>query len=364
MSIETTRLRLDTVQALRGIAATLVVLFHAAAIWREMSGVDAYPGPWDRGWAGVDLFFVISGFIMVWISADRPTGAQRSAAFLRDRAVRVFPLWWLYCAVMALYFLVSYGQPAAPGAQTPGGAVGHLLLSMALWPMGQLPVLGVGWTLTFELGFYALFAVFLLAPKRLWAVFFAVWTALIVWAWPSGNNGLPESWIGVWLDPICLQFVLGAAAAWIVRRVELGRGAAWICTLIGGGAFLALLVGGAGIEAFWSHAVRTVWFGPAGALLVIGVVSLERRGALSMPAWLRTLGDASYTLYLAHFIGLLVVARLCGAVGLFDAPSPWAMAGFMALGTAGSLVGSVFAWRWIERPLLRLTQRKRTTAKG
>jgi len=99
--------RLDNIQALRGIAAVLVVFYHIALFLREGAwpGVSGYPtGIWDQGWVGVDLFFVISGFIMVWTTRDIQRGVGTAANFLWRRALRIYPLWWICAAVMAVYF--------------------------------------------------------------------------------------------------------------------------------------------------------------------------------------------------------------------------------------------------------------------
>ncbi|MGB6230274.1 MAG: acyltransferase, partial [Litorimonas sp.] len=218
MSVESPPVRLDTVQALRGVAALLVVLFHAASIWREGTGGAGLAGPWDGGWAGVDLFFVISGFVMVWVTADRAGGARPAGRFLFDRATRIYPLWWVFCSLMGLYFLLTYGQPASPATLADGSPLSVFACSLALWPLGDQPVLGVGWTLTFEIAFYALFAVLMLLRSRWRLPLIGLWGGvllyLLVTTPPTAR--LPDSWAGVLLSPLCLEFVLGAGvAAWI-----------------------------------------------------------------------------------------------------------------------------------------------------
>jgi len=95
MSVESppTIKRLDHIQALRGIAALMVVVSHLLIIERKYS-VDQILGEWAVfGMAGVDLFFVISGFIMVYVMWDRPRGVKASAEFLWGRASRIYPLY-------------------------------------------------------------------------------------------------------------------------------------------------------------------------------------------------------------------------------------------------------------------------------
>lgn len=349
--------QLQSVQALRGVAATFVVIFHAVEIWRKMTGFDLFPGPWDRGWSGVDLFFVISGFIMVWICTEPSSPLRKPGRFLYDRLTRIYPLWWIYCAVMASYFFLSYGQPSAPGSEMPGGPTGHFLQSMLLWPTGQLPVLGVGWTLTFELAFYAVFALFLLLPQRFWIALLAVWAIAIGLSWPEEVTArLPNSWLGVLLNPLCLQFIQGGAVAWFMRSWSVKAGFGWMFLLAGIFLFGALLIAGNQIADLTTHGVRALLFGPAGMLIVAGLVTLEGQNKIQIPSVMKAVGDSSYTLYLAHFIGLLAYARICEFFGLFDVPNAVAMGLFVLIGIGASLIGSHLAYRLIERPLLKLSR--------
>lgn len=361
MSVEPAPIRLESVQALRGVAALLVVAVHATGIWRDIGGGAGLAGPWDRGWAGVDLFFVISGFIMVWIATDRPRGAGTAARCLRDRALRIYPLWWLYCGVMAAYFLLSYGIPAAPGAAGTEQPVRHFLASMLLWPTDVLPVLGVGWTLTFELGFYAVFAVllWLLPPRlRLWGVW--AWGAVIValWVFPPPGAGWSRGWSGVLLGPLSLQFVMGAAVAASLRRWRPSAAGGWAALLLGGGVFAAVVVFGARVEDLAAPGTRTLSLGAAAAGIVAGLVALEQTGRLRVARPMRALGDMSYTLYLGHFIGLLVLARLGFGLGVLPREGAASFVGFALIGTALSVAGAWVAYLMLERPLVRAVRRR------
>ena len=350
--------RLRSLQALRGIAALLVVIFHAAAIWREISGMTGFPGFWDRGWVGVDLFFVISGFVMVWVAGDRAPGIRSTGRFLFDRATRIYPLWWIFCGLMALYFVVSYGQPAAPDRGSADGAWGVFAASMTLWPQGEMPLLPIGWTLTFELAFYALFAVLLLLPPyfRGWAIgAWGVFLLLIGLNQPFQDFS-PRSWIGIVTHPLCLEFVFGALIAYLVKTVPIsdvfGR---W---LVAAGLVLtsSLLVSGFGYGEDGLVLMRIPVAGTLSAVILLGLIIWERSGGLVIPQVLQALGDASYTLYLSHFLVLLTIKRLLAPTELFTEASLPSLLGFMTLSTLASVVAALLLYRWVEKPLLTLSR--------
>ena len=357
MSVETPPARaqrLHTIQALRGAAALLVVLFHAAAIWREHAGApDARLGPWDQGYAGVDLFFVISGFVMVWVAGYRAPGGRQALRFAFDRVTRIYPLWWIACAAMAAYFLVSYGQPASPAMAGPDAAWGYLGASLALWPQPGLPVLQVGWTLVFELAFYAVFALLLLLPVRARPVALQLWGGVVVARLVLGPAApaMPGSWPGVLGHPLVLEFLFGAAAAYLVGRWQ-DEGWSKFLAIAGALAFGVMMVVGLDVADPDFPAARVLAFGVPAAILLAGLVKAED-GGLRVPGALRALGDQSYALYLTHFIALLALKRVLAVPGWLDGPGAASLAGFMLLGTALSLAAGWAAHHALERPLLR-----------
>ncbi|GLQ19571.1 acyltransferase family protein [Algimonas porphyrae] len=347
-----------SIQALRGVAALLVVLFHSAEIWRDMSGGAGLDGLWDRGWAGVDLFFVISGFVMVWVAGERASGLRSAGRFLFDRATRVYPLWWVFCALMGLYFWVTYGQPATPVIYDAQTAWGQFFASMALWPTEVQPVLTVGWTLTFELAFYAVFALLLLLPSRFRMGAILIWGLglALIWLLRPDSPALPDSWLGVVMSPLCLEFVFGALVAWLVQRFSIPRSVGLTLFYLGAMGFLGLMIAGETVGGLPDIDSRVATFGLAAAVLLCGVVTVERNGGIVVLPALRAIGDASYTLYLSHLLVILALKRVCEAAGILTAPSLSGMAVFMALATSASLIAALILYRLLEKPLLTLSR--------
>jgi len=360
MSIPPTPLpaRLQSLQALRAIAALLVVVFHSALIWRELSGSTGFGGPWDQGWAGVDLFFVISGFVMVWVAGDRAAGIQSALRFWFDRATRVYPLWWVFCSLMALYFLLVYGQPASPVTQTAESAWGMFARSMLLWPQGEMPVLVVGWTLIFELAFYGLFGLLLLVPAKWRPVGLALWGAILIYRWnfTPAESSLAYSWHMTLADQLCMEFLIGAAVAYSLKISRLPPVAAVGFCCVGVIAFLSSMAFAGGFDGEEVNRNRVLAFGLPSGLILLGVIGWELSGKGRFAKGLLRIGDASYTLYLSHFLVLLVLKRVFTSLGLFTGGSSFSMAGFVLVGLTASIIASLILYRLIERPLLRLAR--------
>lgn len=347
--------RLEGLQALRAVAALMVVIFHAASVWREKTGAAGFFGPWDMGWAGVDLFFVLSGFVMVWVTQNRSTVGPRAAlGFFWKRLTRIFPTWWVFCACMGLYFWLAYGQAAPPPEE---GASARFWLSMALWPQEFLPVLTVGWTLTFEMIFYAFFALLVLFPNRVRLPILIIWGVVILWSWRT--NGAPplwpDSWSGILLSPMCLEFIFGAIVAKVVlwsyppRPIALGA-------LVGGVVIAFLMTQNETVmsqSGGLAEYIRVWMFGLPAALIILGTARLEVDEPFKLPKILVGLGDASYALYLLHLPLLLSVARSLEWLGGLP-PTGLSFAVFMIAGTALCAIASLYVHRYLEQPLLRL----------
>ncbi len=293
---------LGNIQALRGIAAVAVVLAH-------LGGPDGFESRWLAGgydWlafthgpgqAGVDLFFVISGLIMVVTTQHRVPGPASAREFLRRRVVRIYPIYWVATLPVLALFLVSPGAVNSSAENPP-----DVLASLLLLPQSGLPLLMVGWTLTFEMYFYLVFALVLLLPRAGRLPALAAWGVLTL-ALAAAFAGSGNPWLGTIGAPIVLEFLFGAAVGALVVRKKFV--APLLCTTAG-------LVGTAtalGLGDFPGTWYRALPVGLCLAVTVYGVVGLEGRWRLTAPAWLQKLGDASYSLYLWHVLVLSAVGR-------------------------------------------------------
>ncbi len=327
-------------QALRAFACLMVVAFHAL----ETAG-PANALRWPNGSGGVDLFFVISGFVM-FTSSRRLVGRPRGwRVFLLRRLERVVPLYWLLTAGKTAITL------AAPGlAPTTRLSAWNLVASLLFIPARDAaglvrPVLPVGWTLNYEMLFYAVFAVALALRRKPLAVLLPVLVPLGLagfWRapdWPallSLANGLVlELCAGV-----ALAQVLGGF--WQPNRAE-------AAAMLAGGCAMLLLVPSEGPWRFLA------WGVPA-LLVVTGTVGLEPVLGPRLPGLALALGDASYAIYLSHVFIIPVLAHGVARAGLPHASL--LPASLVICPVAGLLLH-----RYVDAPIqARLRQRARSPA--
>lgn len=337
--------RLLSIQALRGVAAFAVVLYHAS---RHVD--QAFTAPdlirlFRSGHAGVDLFFIISGFIIAFVH-HRDVGAPgRVTDYLVRRLTRVFPLYWIALALtVAMDLAGGHMAPTLPS----------LLWNALMLPTVEEPILGIAWTLQFELVFYAAFAA-LICSRTAGLVVILSWLMWIVVA----NSGLVDPGgiaVPLW-GFYSVEFFLGMVVAQALRstRVPMPR----VLAAAGGVLFLAAMtLESVDILPGYGVAARLAYGGAAG-LLVLGLTAAEQAGQLTTPKWLEVLGEASYSIYLFHFVFVGTAWQFLLKSGADRHVS--AIIAFLFLAGA-ALVGGLVTARFVERPLLRMMRTKPTPA--
>jgi peptidoglycan/LPS O-acetylase OafA/YrhL len=288
--------KIHALQAARAVAAWLVIADHAILETTHNAPADpATHAAWTVGSTGVYAFFVLSGFIMVYISWDEFGRPGAAARFLTRRLVRIVPLYWIATLCALAYHRVS----ATHGAHAGWAELG---LSLAFIPYAGdgnswTPILPQGWTLSYEMVFYAIFAASLHLSRRVALPLVGITLAAFVGL--GLGSGLPQGSLTVLASPIVLWFVLGMCL-----------GAAW------------------------------------------------RFNALREPRWLgRTaqylepFGDASYSTYLSHGIVLTLILRTFAIGG--SGPGIWIVPISLVVATLVGLSVHVL----VERPLLRTIDR-------
>ncbi len=327
----------EGIQALRFIAALLVVCTHATLHLSERL-LPGYP-LWNPGASGVDVFFVISGFVMVASSRDlieRPDGAT---VFLTRRLIRIVPLYWAATSLKVL-LIVSMPQVATNAVLDPLHLVSSYLFIPARNAAGEVfPVLGVGWTLNYEMFFYLVFALALawrMDPLRFVTVLF-VGAALLA---PLRDTDWPA--LTVFLDPILLEFVAGMliATGILSWRWRLPLPAACVLAVVG---LLGLVWPWEGVDPI----ERIVFWGIPAMLVVAGVAFAEPALKHRVPRVLLSLGDSSYALYLFHPMISPIVPTLLAKAGLPLAAV--SIGGSVALSVALTAI----VYRIAERPVTR-----------
>ena len=329
------RATLLNIQALRALAAFMVVCVHLEAL-AIMAGGS--PHAMDAGNAGVDLFFVISGFIMVFTTGRKPQGP---AGFFAARLRRIAPLYW---SVTLAVFLVARFAPGL--VQNTPSDLGRLASSLLFLPQARpdgtlRPVVFVGWTLNFEMAFYVLFALGLLAPRRWLGVVGTVLALAAAVAW--GQVAKPSDPIlGFYTTPMVLEFGLGMLLGLVWPKLRAPSWAVW--PLIGAGlAAFALILAA---PALWPGSDRFLAFGLPAAVIVAACLMLERQGRAVRWRWVKALGAASYAIYLSHFFVTQAV-MLAAHKAHLHGPLAALGAGLVAL--AGVAVAGLMLHRSLEQ---------------
>ena len=354
--------QLKSIQALRALAAVAVMVSHLYGVENKHTGGTPILSEMALvGVSGVDLFFVISGFIMVWIAGDADPGVRNAGKFMFARIMRIYPIWWLFAAAMSAYLFITYVVPwdAEGVAQMVISVCQHLLNSTLLIPHKALPVLQVGWTLIHEVYFYAMFAALLLLPQVYRVPALVVWAVIIVASISAQLTGFyADSLIALLLFPMTLEFLLGAAAAWLLKGTD---GAfRWLALVIGLVWLAFAMVSVDFTEALYSAPTqRTLFYGPAFALLVYALVAFEQKNRLAefIPQSLVRLGDWSYSLYLCHLLVISAVARLFypqfGSPGIIDNLV------FLGLAVSAAILISALSFYIFESPVQNASRRLR-----
>lgn len=281
--------KLRSIQVLRAVAACAVVVLHAVPEAHQPVGIAGY------GAAGVDLFFVISGFIMANVAPERTPGG-----YLRDRLWRIYPLWWI--AVVPWLLMVPRGPT-------------FVMSSLTLWPIYAgghfVPVLKVGWTLSLELLFYLAVTVAITTRP---AVPLALYALLLVGALTTSSPLLHFAG-----SPMGIEFLMGVVVSRLPRHQSLG-----LLIPLGIVMFAMTWPGLGNVESSFgpSWALRRAlqWGCPA-ALIVWGALSLEPFLERRPFDLLVAIGDASYSIYLFHPLiafgfSFAWPLKLLGAIGV------------------------------------------------
>jgi exopolysaccharide production protein ExoZ len=316
----------------------MVVCVHLQVL-AVMGGVPARAT--EAGNAGVDLFFVISGFIM-WVSAiSRDEAPSR---FVLKRLLRIVPLYWLVTTLVLAIVLIKPRLMRSASFDAAHAVASYLFIA---WPhpkfTGMLwPVVVPGWTLDYEMFFYSIVTVSLAFALR--------WRPLIICAALSalallGTTLAPLTIAGFYTDPILLEFALGIAIGlYFTKTSGLPGGVGYALIAV---ALVLLVV----LGPFETNVNRLLCWGMPMALLVLGSVNAPT--ILPSRAF-RILGDASYSIYLTQFCTIAPAAAVLNSVLHGPAQRVLATVTLAAVAVGGGLV----AYAMVERPLTRWAYRQ------
>jgi exopolysaccharide production protein ExoZ len=331
---------MNTVQALRAIAAAGVLAYHVVYVMGHRAGYSLNDS--SLGESGVDLFFVISGFIMIYTTAGSFNEPNASLAFMRRRIIRIVPLYWL-CTTGIVLLLAFFPRLFTAVAFDWQSVISSYLFLLARNSAGKVgTVMQTGWTLCYEFYFYLVFAVLLLWPRKFfWVASAAIFAGGV--ALGSFAGDLPP-WSSAATSPLLSEFYAGAVIGLLfIKNVTVPR---WLLPIA---VLVAIVAAGTTKSQELAGWTRVVWWGIPGAAILIGAVSLERTG-VTVPKVLVALGNSSYSLYLTHPFVLPVFGKLGLALHASERV-PAVVFGLIAFVTS-LLVGHA-VYRLVEMPMTR-----------
>ena len=349
---------LHSLQALRGVAVLLVVWFH---LWGWESNYGLSTPIFDQvrwfGFAGVDLFFALSGFVIAHTQSHHLGRPRAVPGYLFRRLWRIYPTFWVALVLSAWAFSNRLNIPVF----RPGWPEEWLHWLLLLPPPPDNRYIGPAWSLTFELLFYLVFALVMLLPRRLGPWLLVAWGLVVLAVLPSWKPG-GEPYLGTALSPFVLEFLGGCLVNVLIRRGVTGYGrTALVLGLIYEAVAIVvtrLLTTDDWMVVTAHQHIRVAIYGPMAVLVVYGLAAAELRGHAIAPRWLQRVGDASYSIYLIHSpLGWLAVMYGCLMPHNRTPHLGW------LLMTFGACVAAGFALHFaVERPLLRVTRSRKPTS--
>lgn len=325
--------KLVGIQYLRGFAAIAVLLYHVG---------DQYKIPFEIGAAGVDIFFVISGFI-IWSTTSSSDVSMPD--YFWKRFTRVFPLYWI---VLSVTFVTVNAKPAF--FYNHDASIENFFRSLVLLPRlkdGAFhPVVVQGWTLSYEVFFYCLLGLLMAVGLR-WRLIGTCATLLVF----VGIGQIVDlGYVGAFAAPIVLEFAAGVLIAYVAGRLEFPRSVIAV-------ALPLAIVGFVASQTLMVDWPRVLKWGVPAALLVIAAVGLEPWFRKHPVRVLVYFGDASYSIYLWHvWVGVVTTGVL------LRLPIPALL--HPAVQAVMMLLASCLLYSVIEKPLLALFRRRSGTVRA
>ena len=323
---------ITSIRYLRGAAALLVVFQHVALKGRQFSND---PLSFFRfGHGGVDIFFIISGFIMCHTCSKGRAAEAGPLDFLKRRAARILPLYWLLTLLALLVFVWNPSLVNSESGDT------RLVASFFLLPTDGHYLVANGWTLAYEFYFYFIFAcgMFFRGNSGRWFSAALLGILILLGPW-VGTLGV---FAGFATDPLLAEFIYGIGIYFLFRSQWRLPTWASVLTVLAGIGLMASL----SPRAFTG--IRSIDFGVPALLICAGLVCLEPQLQKFRVKVLEMMGDSSYSLYLIHPFILSLISILFRKAGLLGPGYGSLFVGALA---SGSVAAGWLCYVIVEKPL-------------
>lgn len=345
--------KLESLQIARAISATMVVFHHivrsytvnAPDGWTAPSLFD-YPAIYNKLAIGVDIFFVLSGFIMVYVCEPYVTKTKPVRDFITRRFIRIYPSYFIVTTAIVILMIIPR---LLWQVYNPDLKIFRLIGSYTLFPTfnaegNVAPILGAGWTLSYELYFYVLFAISVLLFRR----YFLIGLALSMAAIGLAASALaPTSSIVAFLqNSIIIEFLMGCAIAWLFKRgATLKAPLTWIA--------LSIFISSVAPNQELNSPFRFLYWGIPAALFISALVQLDRLEVIKWPKSILIIGDSSYAIYLIHIPLIYQFSwRVSGLSGISNSHGIIVSIAILLFSVTIIALGVAY-FAFIERPMTR-----------
>lgn len=328
--------KLHSIQWLRAIAALGVALFHLSVAEQAYSPYRTLSFMNPSGQYGVDLFFVISGFVITYTSWHKIGQRRALKSYLWQRFSRIYPLYWIMTAILIIWFTLT------------GSAKNlDILASLLLIGEGKNLFLGAAWTLVFEQYFYLVFGLLFIIGRHAFFLFIGAW------AFMAFSSHAP-----VISSPLVFEFLGGTLIAWWYLHFPISRRVAAILLGIGISYVLAVYIPPAPryFEDALEPSYRVMIACFPMMCLVMACLGIEKLFCVnnSFARVMNLLGNASYAIYLSHMLTIGIMRRITAM--LLPAGEVWHVIGLVVT-TGAILVAGILCHFLVEKPMLRWCRR-------
>lgn len=336
------------IQALRAVAAYLVVIYHATPFINNL-----HPASFGShiGAAGVDIFFIISGFIMIFTTEDHKIS---TADFCASRITRIVPLYWLATLCMIAISLIGF----APSG-LHGWSISDLFASLFFIPNVRRdgipePILSVGWTLLYEMFFYFLFGLGLLLRNQVRSLLLITCVFILLWA--AGRIFNPSSFLlAYYMHPLPLEFSAGCLLGLVYTRTSwlTWKHPLAIAVPLAGAAIAIIVVSDLYYRGLFLEVreARLIVFGVPAIMIVSAALILESSGVRRISRFIMLQGAASYAIYLFHPLILHSTFKTLSVIPLKDSSVVASIMSVTAI--IAVCIGGTFVHLHLEKPITR-----------
>ena len=335
---------INSIQFLRGIAAILVVVHHTGGFVKMYFSPTVLLGDLFRiGFAGVDLFFVISGFIIHFTSKKYLNNPKQLIGYLKKRLTRVFPIYWLITTIVfvAVWILPVILQKEIFNLDYPNVLIDYVKTYL-LYPHHS-SINAVSWTLSYELFFYLCFAL-LIISNRFVIVLITILSVSFINTFLMGNMGEKTNF-NFFFSGYNFEFLFGFLISQLYQKIKIPPLLSILSIVM---AVVVIIKFGYDVPDFDSYR-RVFTFGVPSALILIGFLNLEQQQKISIANFWILLGDASYALYLIHFPMILLLNKLPSLFGYVLNGNEELMFSYFIIILI--VLTGIFVHKFIEKPL-------------